>query len=86
MTATVSTLVTSTSKRQERLAQRYRVINGHTAGWLIRAGMTWLRTNQETVNSLNVFPIPDGDTGTNMCLTMQSAWEEVARLPDKAFA
>ena len=82
MTATVSTLVTSTSKRQERLAQRYRVINGHTAGWLIRAGMTWLRTNQETVNSLNVFPIPDGDTGTNMCLTMQSAWEEVARLPD----
>jgi len=64
------------------LAQRYRVINGHTAGWLIRAGMTWLRTNQETVNSLNVFPIPDGDTGTNMCLTMQSAWEEVAKLPD----
>jgi hypothetical protein len=82
LTATVSSLVTSTSKRQERLAQRYRVINGHTAGWLIRAGMTWLRTNQETVNSLNVFPIPDGDTGTNMCLTMQSAWEEVARLPD----
>jgi len=64
------------------LAQRYRVINGHTAGWLIRAGMTWLRTNQEMVNSLNVFPIPDGDTGTNMCLTMQSAWEEVAKLPD----
>jgi hypothetical protein len=82
LTATVSSLVTSTSKRQERLAQRYRVINGHTAGWLIRAGMTWLRTNQETVNSLNVFPIPDGDTGTNMCLTMQSAWEEVTRLPD----
>ncbi len=44
--------------------------------------MTWLRTNQGTVNSLNVFPIPDGDTGTNMCLTMQSAWEEVAKLPD----
>ena len=64
------------------MAQRYRVINGHTAGWLIRAGMTWLRTNQEMVNSLNVFPIPDGDTGTNMCLTMQSAWEEVAKLPD----
>jgi len=82
LTTTVSALVSSTSRRQERLAQRYRVINGHTAGWLIRAGMTWLRTNQETVNSLNVFPIPDGDTGTNMCLTMQSAWEEVAKLPD----
>ena len=75
-------MVSSTSRRQERLAQRYRVINGHTAGWLIRAGMTWLRTNQATVNLLNVFPIPDGDTGTNMCLTMQSAWEEVAKLQD----
>lgn len=77
-----STVVTPTSRRQERLAQRYRVINGHTAGWLIRAGMTWLRTNQATVNLLNVFPIPDGDTGTNMCLTMQSAWDEVAKLQD----
>ena len=64
------------------MAQRYRVINGHTAGWLIRAGMTWLRTNQATVNLLNVFPVPDGDTGTNMCLTMQSAWDEVAKLQD----
>jgi DAK2 domain fusion protein YloV len=70
------------SRRQERLAQRYRVINGHTAGWLVRAGMTWLRTNREMVDSLNVFPVPDGDTGTNMCLTMQAAWDEVSKLPD----
>ena len=78
----MSTVVSPTSRRQGRLAQRYRVINGHTAGWLIRAGMTWLRTNQPTVNLLNVFPVPDGDTGTNMCLTMQSAWDEVAKLQD----
>ncbi len=39
--------------------------------------MTWLRTNQQTVNALNVFPVPDGDTGTNMMLTMTSAWNEI---------
>ena len=39
--------------------------------------MIWLKTNQETVNALNVYPIPDGDTGTNMVLTMEAAWKEV---------
>ena len=42
--------------------------------------MTWLRTNQQIVNSLNVFPVPDGDTGTNMVLTLQAAWNEVKDL------
>ena len=35
---------------------------------------------RRAVNALNVFPVPDGDTGTNMLLTMQSALEEVARV------
>jgi uncharacterized protein len=35
------------------------------------------------VNSLNVFPVPDGDTGTNMLLTMQAAYNEIAGLGDK---
>jgi DAK2 domain fusion protein YloV len=39
-----------------------------------------LRVNQQTVNSLNVFPVPDGDTGTNMVLTMQSAYNEINQL------
>jgi DAK2 domain fusion protein YloV len=47
---------------------------------LIEAGLTWLRVNQQLVNSLNVFPVPDGDTGTNMVLTMQSAYNEIANL------
>ncbi len=47
---------------------------------LVEAGLTWLRTNHQIVNSLNVFPVPDGDTGTNMLLTMQSACSEVANL------
>ncbi len=37
------------------------------------------RTNHQSVNALNVFPIPDGDTGTNMLLTMQAAYKEVAQ-------
>ena len=49
---------------------------------LTEAGLTWLRTNQETVNALNVFPVPDGDTGTNMVLTMQSAFDEIANSPE----
>ncbi|MFQ5922182.1 MAG: DAK2 domain-containing protein [Anaerolineales bacterium] len=61
----------------ERLAQRYRYVDAHMLLQLTKAGMTWLRTNQETVNALNVYPIPDGDTGTNMVLTMEAAWKEV---------
>jgi len=47
---------------------------------LVEAGLAWLRTNQQTVNALNVFPVPDGDTGTNMLLTMTSAYNEVSSL------
>jgi dihydroxyacetone kinase-like predicted kinase len=61
----------------ERLAHRYRYVDAHMLLQLTEAGMTWLRTNQETVNALNVYPIPDGDTGTNMVLTMEAAWKEV---------
>ena len=40
-------------------------------------------TNQrDAVNALNVFPVPDGDTGTNMSMTITSARKELERLPD----
>ena len=39
--------------------------------------LSWLASNHEEVNRLNVFPVPDGDTGTNMLLTLQSAVEDV---------
>jgi DAK2 domain fusion protein YloV len=55
-------------------------IDGLALKNLVEAGLTWLRTNQQTVNALNVFPVPDGDTGTNMVLTMQSAWNEIKDL------
>jgi hypothetical protein len=56
---------------------RLRPFDGQALKRLVEAGLTWLRTNQQTVNALNVFPVPDGDTGTNMTLTMTSAWNEI---------
>ncbi|MBI2333915.1 MAG: DAK2 domain-containing protein [Chloroflexi bacterium] len=56
---------------------RKRTIDGQAFKRLAEAGLTWLRTNQQVVNSLNVFPVPDGDTGTNMSLTLQAAWNEI---------
>jgi DAK2 domain fusion protein YloV len=55
-------------------------IDGQALKRLVEAGLMWLRVNQQTVNALNVFPVPDGDTGTNMVLTMQSAWNEIGNL------
>ncbi|MDP9325820.1 MAG: DAK2 domain-containing protein [Candidatus Dormibacteraeota bacterium] len=37
----------------------------------------WLKENRDKVNELNVFPVPDGDTGTNMLLTLEAACEEL---------
>ncbi|MBK8021387.1 MAG: DAK2 domain-containing protein [Chloroflexi bacterium] len=49
---------------------------------LFSAGVTWLEHNKDKVNQLNVFPVPDGDTGTNMFLTMRSAYAAIAHLDD----
>jgi DAK2 domain fusion protein YloV len=64
---------------------REQPIDGYALKRLIEAGLTWLRTNQQIVNSLNVFPVPDGDTGTNMVLTMQSAYDEIVNSSDESF-
>lgn len=56
---------------------RSRPYDGQALKSLVEAGLAWLKTNQQTVNALNVFPVPDGDTGTNMTLTMTSAWNEI---------
>ena len=46
------------------------------------SGAASLEANKEWINELNVFPVPDGDTGTNMTLTIKSAVKEVADLGD----
>lgn len=60
-------------------------IDGQVFKTHIEAALTWLKTNQQLVNSLNVFPVPDGDTGTNMVLTMQSAYNEIANSGERNF-
>ncbi|MBW4828640.1 MAG: DAK2 domain-containing protein [Clostridiaceae bacterium] len=42
----------------------------------------YLEENKEDVNALNVFPVPDGDTGTNMSLTVQSAIKQILELEE----
>lgn len=54
-----------------------KTLNGKQWKSMFEAGMLWLKTNQNIVNALNVFPVPDGDTGTNMLLTMQTAWSDI---------
>ncbi len=53
---------------------------------MIIAGAVLLEKNKAIIDSLNVFPVPDGDTGTNMSMTMQSAVREIHALPDTATA
>ena len=45
--------------------------NGYLLRDLTRAALAAVSTNQNQLNALNVFPVPDGDTGTNMMLTMR---------------
>jgi DAK2 domain fusion protein YloV len=77
---------TQAAHQTKRITQlRQRPVDGQALKKLVEAGLQWLRTNQETVNSLNVFPVPDGDTGTNMVLTMQSAYDEIVNSPERNF-
>lgn len=57
-------------------------INAETMAKLFLAGAKNLESKKEWINELNVFPVPDGDTGTNMTLTIMSAAREVAALHD----
>ena len=64
------------------MSKEIRTINGRRFKRMVQAALAWLKKHQETINALNVFPVPDGDTGTNMMLTMTSAWREIAELDE----
>jgi uncharacterized protein len=57
--------------------------DGHQFRKLVQAGLAWLEKHQQQVNALNVFPVPDGDTGTNMLLTMRSAYRRIQDSDDR---
>lgn len=55
----------------------HEVLDGAKLKLMFLSAAQFLETNKDTVNALNVFPVPDGDTGTNMSLTMLSAAREI---------
>ncbi len=58
------------------------VFNGQDLKKALLAGHAWLEQHREAINALNVFPVPDGDTGTNMSLTMRAATKDIANLEE----
>ena len=59
------------------------MINGATYRDAIISAAYNISNNRKAVDALNVFPVPDGDTGTNMSMTITSARKELERLPDE---
>lgn len=57
-----------------------RTIDANTLQKMFLAGASRIEREKEKINELNVFPVPDGDTGTNMSMTIMSAAKEVAGL------
>ncbi|WP_261305922.1 DAK2 domain-containing protein [Paenibacillus andongensis] len=63
------------------MSKRFISINGNDFTAMVLAGAENLRRNVDKVNGLNVFPVPDGDTGTNMNLTLTAGCEELKKKP-----
>ncbi len=69
--------------QHQQLAEKYPVgtpvieLDGSDVRRLFRGAYDWLAHNHDLVNRMNVFPVPDGDTGTNMLLTLKAAWASI---------
>ena len=59
-------------------------VSGQDLREMFSAATSWLEKSASDIDALNVFPVPDGDTGTNMLLTMRSAMEEAYQAPDRS--
>lgn len=69
--------LTKTSEPVTESSAQIYSINGQEFKRIVGSSLVWLKAHQQLINSLNVFPVPDGDTGTNMLLTMQAAYNEI---------
>ena len=65
------------TNQEPPINKKWLTCNGRQLRKLTQAGLFWLEKNCQHVNALNVFPVPDGDTGTNMLLTMRSAYNRI---------
>ncbi len=61
-------------------------VNAKSLQYGFLAGAKRIEEKKDYINELNVFPVPDGDTGTNMTLTITAAAKEVAAISDPTFA
>src|SRR5260221_13771358 len=60
------------------------VFDGQEFKRAILAGQAWLGEHRDAINALNVFPVPDGDTGTNIALKMQAPTQAIADVGETA--
>ena len=54
-------------------------VNGSTFKQMVLFGAACIASQKQEINDLNVFPVPDGDTGTNMSLTISTAVDELKK-------
>jgi hypothetical protein len=62
---------------------KHSVVDGQMLKWILAAGVSWLEYHKNQVNDMNVFPVPDGDTGINMLLTIRKAYQQIADNDEK---
>ena len=58
---------------------QFKTIDGLLLRDMVVAGAALLEKNREAVDALNVFPVPDGDTGTNMSMTFTNGYNEAMK-------
>ncbi|MGH2479879.1 MAG: DAK2 domain-containing protein, partial [Ktedonobacteraceae bacterium] len=75
-----------TSRPLRRLSRRISVFDGQDLKKALLSGAAWLEEHREQINALNVFPVPDGDTGSNMSKTMQAAVQSIEKSDDHSAA
>ncbi len=63
----------ATTPLHPRRPRRISVFDGQDLKKAMMGGAAWLAEHRDAINALNVFPVPDGDTGSNMSATMQAA-------------
>src|SRR3989442_15101904 len=64
--------------------RRISVFDGQDLKKAMLAGAAWLEEHRDAIDALNVFPVPDGDTGSNMSATMQAAIREIVASEETA--
>ncbi|MEE9276802.1 MAG: DAK2 domain-containing protein [Dehalococcoidia bacterium] len=60
------------------------VLTGPMLRKMLATAATWLERNAASIDAINVFPVPDGDTGRNMLMTIRASVEAVEALPEDA--